>query len=251
MLWRESRPIKEPKLSTAPLVSQRLSWPRSKYLLFGFIGLMVAYVLHHNEHFLIDAKDPEWAHIHTFKWWLLPHGLMGACALLLGPMQFSDRLRQRFTKFHRVVGRFYVAGVFVAAPLGFYIQHFEERMGGARSFSVAAAVDAILWMLTTGIAFAFILKGKVQQHRQWMTRSFAVAIVFLEVRVVLGVTGLEKVGGGAFDETVVWACLAFSLLFADIALQWQELRRTRPAPAKAVPASVVREPGLLGESAPV
>jgi len=84
-----------------------------------------------------------------------------------------------------------------------------------------------------------------------MTRSFAVAIVFLEVRVVLGVTGLEKVGGGAFDETVVWACLAFSLLFADIALQWQELRRTRPAPAKAVPASVVREPGLLGESAPV
>src|SRR6266478_4581022 len=154
---------------------------------------MVAYVLRHSEHFLIDAKDPEWLHIRTFKWWLLPHGLMGACALLLGPMQFSDRLRQRFTKFHRVVGRFYVAGVFVAAPLGFYIQYFEERMGGARSFSAAAATDAILWMLTTGIAFAFILNGKVQQHRQWMTRSFAVAIVFLEVRVVLGVTGLGKV----------------------------------------------------------
>jgi uncharacterized membrane protein YozB (DUF420 family) len=114
-------------------------------------------------------------------------------------------------------------------------------MGGARSFSAAAATDALLWMLTTGIAFAFILNGKVQQHRQWMTRSFAVAIVFLEVRVVLGVTGLGKVANGAFDETVVWACVAFSLLFADIALQWQELRRPRPAPARAqvaVPASV-------------
>jgi hypothetical protein len=76
-----------------------------------------------------------------------------------------------------------------------------------------------------------------------MTRSFAVAIVFLEVRVVLGVTGLEKVGGGAFDETVVWACVAFSLLFADVVLQWQELRRTRPAPARA-PAVVA------GASAP-
>ena len=73
-------------------------------------------------------------------------GMVGACALLLGPMQFSERLRQRFTKFHRVVGRFYVTGVFAAAPLGFYIQHFEERMGGARSFSVAAVVDVILWM---------------------------------------------------------------------------------------------------------
>ncbi len=219
-------------MSTSPLVAPRFAWPRAKYLLFGFIGLMLAYVLRHNEHFLIDAKDPEWPHIQSFKWWLLPHGLMGACALLLGPMQFSERLRRRFTKLHRVVGRFYVAGVFVAAPLGFYIQHFEERMGGARSFSVAAAVDAILWMLTTAIALAFILNGKVQQHRQWMTRSFAVAIVFLEVRVVLGVTGLEKFGG-AFVETVVWSCLAFSLLFADVVLQWQELRRTRPAPATA------------------
>jgi uncharacterized membrane protein YozB (DUF420 family) len=100
-------------------------------------------------------------------------------------------------------------------------------------------------MLTTGIAFAFILNGKVQQHRQWMTRSFAVAIVFLEVRVVLGVTGLEKVAGGAFDETVVWACVAFSLLFADVVLQWQELRRARPAPARAPTAAAVSAPSTV------
>lgn len=137
-------------------------------------------------------------------------------------MQFSDRLRARFTKFHRVVGRFYIAGVFIAAPLGFYIQHFEERMGSRRSFSVAAAVDAILWMATTGIALGFILKGKVQQHRQWMTRSFAMALVFLEVRVILGVTGWEKLGPAAV-ETVVWVCLGFALLLADLVLQWQEL----------------------------
>ena len=173
-------------VSSAALPLQRVSWLRPKYLLFAFIGLMFAYVLRHNEHFLIDAKDPNWAHIHPFRWYLLPHGIMGACALLLGPLQFSDRLRQRFAKFHRVVGRFYVAGVFIGAPMGLYIQYFEERMGGARSFSFAAGTDAALWMLTTAIAIFFILKGKVQQHRQWMTRSFAVAIVFLEVRVVGG-----------------------------------------------------------------
>lgn len=235
-------------MSTSPLVAPRLAWPRAKYFVFGFIGLMVAYVLYHNEHFLIDAKDPEWPHIQSFKWWLLPHGLMGACALLLGPMQFSDRLRQRFTRFHRVVGRFYVAGVFVAAPLGFYIQYFEERMGGARSFSAAAATDALLWMLTTGIAFAFILKGKVQQHRQWMTRSFAVALVFLEGRVILGVTGWGRLGPAAV-ETVVWICVAFSLLVGDIALQWQELRAKRPVPARAqaVAGASVPSPALTGD----
>jgi predicted membrane protein DUF2306 len=63
--------------------------------------------------------------------------MMGGCALLLGPMQFSDRLRARFTKLHHVAGRFYVAGVLVAAPLGFYIQYFEERTGAPRSLSFA------------------------------------------------------------------------------------------------------------------
>jgi len=212
-------------------VFSRLSWPRPKYLLFGFVGLMLAYVLVHNERFLIDASDPEWPHIQPFKWWLLPHALMAACALLLGPMQFSDRLRQRFTRLHRVVGRFYVAGVFIGAPLGLYIQYFEERLGGSRSFTVATAMDATLLMVTTGIALMFILKGKVQPHRQWMTRSYAVALVFLEVRLIGGITGWESLGDAA-NATIVWACVAFSLLIADVILQLQELHRTRPIAAK-------------------
>ena len=213
-------------MATTSVALQRTSWVRSKYLLFGFIGLMLAYVLGHNESFLIHPNDPVWKHYQPFKWWLLPHGLAGACAILLGPMQFSDRLRKRYTRVHRVVGRIYVAGAFIVAPLGTYIQYFEERMGGPRSFSVAAAVDALLLMVTTGIAFAFILQGKVQQHRQWMTRSFAVALVFLEVRLVGGVTGWDNSLGAT--ETIVWCCLAFSLLFADVVLQLQELHRLRP-----------------------
>jgi uncharacterized membrane protein len=186
-------------MNTWPNPLLRTSWLRPKYLLFGFIALMLAYVLPHDESFLVHPND----HYEPFKWWLLPHGVAGACALLLGPMQFSDRLRLRFRKLHRVLGRIYVAGVFVAAPLGFYIQYFEGRMGVPRSFSIAAAADALLWMVTTGIAMAFILKGKVQQHRQWMTRSFAVALVFLEVRVIGGVGGWENLDAHV-NETIVW-----------------------------------------------
>ena len=120
------------------------SSPRPKYFLWSIVGLMLGYVLFHDESFLVHSKDPMWQHYEPFKWWLLPHGIAGACALLLGPIQFSDRLRDRFRQLHRVVGRIYVAGVFVAAPLGFYIQYFQERMGDPRSFSIAAAVDAAL-----------------------------------------------------------------------------------------------------------
>jgi uncharacterized membrane protein len=194
-------------------------------LFFGILGLMFVYVLVHDESFLVNRRDPIWNHYEPFKWWLLPHGVAGACALLLGPIQFSDRFRCRFRKLHRVLGRIYVAGVFIAGPLGVYIQYFKERLAESRSFTIAATVDAVLLMGTTGIALAFIRKGKVEQHRQWMTRSFAVALVFLGGRVVGGVTGWEYLGNH-IDETIVWACLAFSILSADLVLQFQELRRT-------------------------
>jgi uncharacterized membrane protein len=230
-------------MATASASLTRSVWLRPKYLVFAFVGLMVAYVLNHNETFLIHANDPAWQHYQPFKWWLLPHGIAGACALLLGPMQFSDRLRKKYAKLHRVVGRFYIAGVFVAGPLGFYIQFFQERFGATRSFSIAGAVDAALWMTTTAIALLFILRGNVNLHRQWMTRSFAVAIVFLEVRVIGGVTGWDRLGPGAI-ETIVWVCLAFALLSADIVLQWQDLRGSRSALPKSKATTRVEVPAI-------
>lgn len=134
---------------------------------------MLAYVLYHNERFLVRAADPEWAHIAPYKWWLLPHALAGCCVLLLGPMQFSDCLRSRFL-------------------------------------------------------FAFIHKGKIQHRRQWMKSSFAVALAFLEVRVVGGVSGRENLRDAA-NTAIVFGSVAFSILIADVILQLQELLWTRRA----------------------
>jgi uncharacterized membrane protein len=204
---------------------------RPKYLLFGFIGLMFAYVLVNNESFLINAQDREWKHIESFKWWLLPHGLACACALLLGPMQFSDRLRLRYAKLHRVVGRIYIAGTFIGAPLGVYVQYLDEQTGFARSFTIETTLQASLWMLTTGIALVFILKGKVQQHRIWMTRSFGTGpLIFLEARVIFDLIGVQS---PAAIETIVWICTASSIFIADVVLQVQELFSNRPLRAKA------------------
>jgi hypothetical protein len=208
---------------------------RPKMLVFAFIGLMMAYVLYHNESFLINPNHPVWNHYQPFKWWLLPHGLAGACALLLGPLQFSDRLRQRYLKLHRVVGWFYVGGAMVLAPLGAYIQYFQERMGEARSFTMAAVADAALLMLTTAIALWFVLQRKISLHRQWMTRSYAVALVFLQVRVIGGLTGWDN--NSKAIETIVWMCLIFAYPLADIVLQWQDFRRSKPVPARKAAAA--------------
>jgi len=199
---------------------------RLKYVVFAIIAMMTAYVLFHNERFLVDSSDPSRAHYALFKNLLIPHGIAGAIALFLAPFQFSDRLRRNYAKLHRVAGRFYVAAVFVAAPMGFYIQYWEERIGFPRTFTMAAAVDATLWMSTTAIALWFAMRGHITEHRRWMTRSYAVALVFFEVRVLLGVTGLEQ-HGIAMVEAMVWLCLAFAVFIGDIAIQIQEMPKRK------------------------
>lgn len=198
--------------------------------LWAAIGLMFVYVLFHNETFLVNMKHPIWMHYESFKWYLLPHGLAGACALLLGPMQFFDNFRNRHLKLHRVVGRIYIFGALVASPLGVYIVWFEHRtMGGTGTFVLAAGLQAVLWAATTLIAFLFALRGRIHLHRQWMTRSFAVALVFLEVRVISGLGGFDQ--DLAVGEAIVWICCGAALLLADVVNQWQDIRTLRRAGA--------------------
>jgi len=195
----------------------------SKYVVFSVIALMSLYVMYHNERFLIDSSHPAWQHYAPFKWWLLPHGIFGAIVLLFAPLQFSERLRQRFTKTHRVMGRLYVAGALLLAPLGAYIQYYQERMGAPRSFTILGIVDASMLMGATALAFLFAFKRKIALHRQWATRSYAIALVFIGARFVMGVTGWEALGV-EIVQAVIWSCLALSVVFADISIHWKEIR---------------------------
>ena len=202
---------------------------RAKTVLFTLIAAMYVYVLVTNESFLVNRADPEWAHIAPFKMWLLPHGMAAAFALFLGPFQFSERLRRKYLMVHKTFGYLYIAGCYIGAPLGIYIQWFEERLGAARSFTMAAAADAALWIFATSMALWMIRTGRMQQHRQWMIRSFSCALIFLEVRAIAVFFRIPE----SMSETVVWCCIAAAYPIADLVLQIDELRRKSARTARA------------------
>jgi hypothetical protein len=129
------------------------------------------------------------------------------------------------------MGRFYVIGALGLAPLGAYIQYFQERMGAPRSFTVLALVDAAMLMGITMMAFVFAFKRKIALHRQWATRSYAVALVFIGGRFVMGVTGWETLGI-EIVQAIIWSCLTLSVPLADFALNWRELRSRSAAGVK-------------------
>jgi hypothetical protein len=70
-----------------------------------------------------------------------------------------------------------------------------------------------------------------------MTRSYGTGpLIFLEARVILGLTGVGKYGPHAV-ETVVWICTASSIFVADLVLQVQDLLQKRSMAPKAKAAS--------------
>ena len=218
-------------LELTPDAPKTWTAPRAKTLLFALIAAMYLYVLWTNESFLFDKSNPEWKHIAPFQMILLPHGLIAGVALFLGPFQFSERLRRNHIMVHKTMGYLYITGVYLGAPIGIYIQWFQERFGGieTRSFTIATVVDAAIWIFATTMALIFVRQRKIQQHRIWMTRSFACALIFLEVRAISTLFHVPE----QYLEAVVWGCVATAFPLADLVMQIDEVRRSRSRMARA------------------
>jgi hypothetical protein len=210
------------------LSDRRSAWLRPKSAVFGAVGAMTLYVLYHNERFLIEPEHPIWRHYAEIAFWLVPHAVAGTCALFLAPLQFSERLRKRYTTAHHIVGRVYVTGTLVLAPLGAYGQYLAEGSGAPREFTTLAVVNAVMLMTTTLVAYLFAIRRRITQHRQWMTRSYAVALVFFEGRLVGGLLGIDSNVNATM--AAIWACLALSMVFAELANSFHDIKINLRAP---------------------
>jgi uncharacterized membrane protein len=175
------------------------------------------------------------------KWLLLPHGVAGAIALLLAPFQFSARLRRRFPRMHRVFGRLYVAGAFISAPLAVPV----AIILGPPTLVMAATIQSCGWILTTALGLYTIRSGDIKQHREWMTRSYPFAMVFVLARATLAIPAVKALGEPAF-VSVVWSFVALACFVPSFAIALRASSRrktvttsaaTRMARAVAAPAA--------------
>ena len=214
----------------------------AKYALFALIALMMSVVIY-RDRVLFEPQHPIWQHYQHFKWWLLPHGVMGALALFLGPLQFSSRLRRRHLRWHRLTGRVYVCGVAAAAPLGIVIEAVKYVHGFAPlRLLIGSTGFGILFALTTGIGFSLARQGRIAQHQRWMTRSYAIATVFLQTRCVEQTAWLSTLLRAPLQFLVthhisaLWMHVAVSLIAAELILRFEQRRHVRPRPARAFAA---------------
>ena len=151
---------------------------------------------------------------------LIPHSLCGVLALLVGPLQFSSRLRTRYLKFHRVLGRVYVVSVFIGAFTGIALAAGRPGLPGT-------SMQAAAWMVCTAAAFITARNRHIVQHRQWMARSYAVTFTFVSSRVLNLWPRYWSHLGDTFSAVGVIAFTLASLLIVDLGLSWRELTTRR------------------------
>ena len=214
---------------------------KAKHVFFAAFGLMTLLVFYLYETPFLDPQSPVWQHVEPVKWLLLPHAVAGAVALLLAPFQFSARLRRRSVRVHRILGRLYVAGTFVSAPLAVPV----AIILGPPSLVMAAIIQSCGWLLTTAIALYAVRRGDIRQHQEWMTRSYPFAMVFVIARALLAVPAVRALGEPGF-VSVVWSCIALACFVPSLLLSWRAIfgrgavsaGRAAAIPSKAARAAV-------------
>lgn len=186
---------------------------RAKHVFFAAFGLLTLLVFYIYETPFLDAHSPVWQHVEPVKWLLLPHGVAGAIALLLAPFQFSARLRRRLPRMHRVFGRLYVAGAAISAPLGVPV----AVILGPPALVMASVIQSCGWLLTTALGLYSIRSGDINQHKEWMTRSYPFAMVFVVARAILAIPAVRAMGEVAV-VSVVWSLVAMACFVPSLAI---------------------------------
>jgi hypothetical protein len=152
------------------------------------------------------------------------HTTFGGLALLLAPWQFVSRLRQRWPRLHRWIGRVYV-GCCLISGLATYPVAFGTIAGpiATAGFSLMATA----WLVTTAVAFGAAWRRKFAAHRRWMVRSFALSLSAVTLRVVLLIPIYWPVPFMPFYRSTSWLSWIVNLVLAELWLRWADRPRAQ------------------------
>ena len=155
------------------------------------------------------------------RWWLIAHFTGAACTLFLGPLQFWSFFRNRFRKWHRIAGKFYIGGSILSALMVFYLLSNYPLPGSILSLGFLA----IIWLFVTITAFWFAVKRNFKLHKQFMIRSYVCGLAFVFIRLLPIIDTYTGVFGFMKNEEVrftvyEWMCWVYPLIITEFLLIW-------------------------------
>ena len=214
--------------STSPVARSH----ESRLPLVGVMAVLIAalvWFVGRKAHYLTDFSPASY----TPDFWprragLVPHLLGGITALIAGLVQLWLGLTQRVGRLHRALGKVYVIAITVGSAGGFYLVF---TLSGQIAYRSGLFFLNIAWLVTTGMALYAIHRRRLEQHREWMLRSYTVTFAFVSYRLGEAIvrhyiTLPDTPEADDIAIMMAWACWAVPLLLAEPLIQLRNLRRT-------------------------
>jgi uncharacterized membrane protein len=108
------------------------------------------------------------------------HVIVGGLPLLLGWTQFIPKLRAKYPKVHRFIGKIYVVTFLITALSGFFISFYAT---GGLIPGLGFGTVALIAFYTTLRAYLDIRKGDVISHQKMMIYSYACCFAAVTFRL--------------------------------------------------------------------
>jgi uncharacterized membrane protein len=207
---------------------------RSKLLTYSgwvIIWILSFYFIYTNALRYFNVNDrvytPEFK---PFTPFIMLHVAGGIVALVVGPLQFFDTIRRKYTSFHRLIGKTYLIAVVVSAVFSVYLAVFDNLLTKKDlMFSSGVLGMALAWLITAGMAYWAIKKRNINQHKEWMIRSYVVTTNFIIFRLIL--YGLLSIENFPFKDQLggftIWVSWSIPLLITEMILQGNKITRSK------------------------
>jgi len=160
--------------------------------------------------------------------WLVVHAGLAATALITGPWQFIPRLRARWPRVHRVLGRVYVFSCLIGGFAGLLLASGTSAGPIARA---GFGLLAIVWISVNANAFRLALVGRYAEHRQWMIRSFSLTFGAVLLRVYLPASQAMGIEFMTAYRAISWLAWVPNLILAELYLRQGGWRKPKAAMA--------------------
>lgn len=138
-----------------------------------------------------------------------------AAMLMLGPLQLMKTIRRKNIQAHRVVGYIYYLMIYPASAGAFWLSFYAFSGIAA---TVGFALLAALWVATGFIAFVAVKEKRIQDHKEWMLRNYAMTFAAVSQRAMLIINIVTS--GGRPSETgyavIAWACWIVNLIVMEV-----------------------------------
>lgn len=144
---------------------------------------------------------------------LLAHVSGGIVMLLAGALTLRIGLTRLWFRWHKQAGYTYLVAGTIAS-----VSALVRSLDAEHTPGLSTGTLAVVWLAFSAMAWRAIRNRRVDQHRDWMIRSYVAAWTFVFCRLIERAPETLQFGD---KNGMIWLTWIMPVLLCEVALQWR------------------------------